>query len=356
MSGPGRKVSRADLSNGELGPNIPESLTIAGKRLLSGRPRSRTSPAAGRRPRRARSRPRGRSAPPPGSGVSSARSPASDDRHPQAHRSPGRRRARRPQERPAQVERHRQVRLHAAAARAGAGTRQDLLEVAAGALAGDLDQAELGDLEDARAGAVPGQLLLEPLEHLAAVLGILHVDEVHDEDAAEVAQADLPGDLGDRLEVRREDRLLERVAADEPSRVDVDRDERLGLVDDDRAAGGERAPGSSTRLDLASTPNRSKIGSAPSYELDARRQRRGDLARELRASARPSPRRPPGSRRSRASRDRGRRAAGGRARGGAAAVASPPRRAARSRGEGLEVARSASSSEAAAPCAAVRAM
>ena len=97
---------------------------------------------------------------------------------------------------------------------------------------------------------------------LAAVLGVLHVDEVHDEEPAEVAQPDLPRDLGDRLEVRREDRLLEVVLADELARVDVDRDEGLGLVDHDRAARGEVHPALQRVLDLRSRRRtRSKSGS-----------------------------------------------------------------------------------------------
>src|SRR6266404_6349888 len=147
------------------------------------------------------------------------------------------------EEGPAQVEGDGQVGLHAAgAATAGAGLGQGLFEVAPGALAGDLDQAELGDLEQAGPGAVLRKLRLEALEDLAAVLRVFHVDEIHDEDASEVPQADLPRDLGDRFEVRLEDRVFERVAANELAGVDVDRDERFGLVDDDRYPGSERDP------------------------------------------------------------------------------------------------------------------
>src|SRR5713226_1042624 len=83
----------------------------------------------------------------------------------------------------AKIQGHRQVAPDAAAAGAG-GTRagQGLLEVAPRALPRDLDQAELGDLEDPGAGAVSGELLLEPLEDLLPVRRILHVDEVHDEE------------------------------------------------------------------------------------------------------------------------------------------------------------------------------
>ena len=39
-------------------------------------------------------------------------------------------------------------------------------------------------------------------EHLAPMLGIVHVNEVHDDDAAHVPQAQLPGDFRGRFQVR----------------------------------------------------------------------------------------------------------------------------------------------------------
>jgi hypothetical protein len=63
-----------------------------------------------------------------------------------------------------------------------------------------------------------------------------HVDEVEDDDAAEVSQAQLPGDRLRRLEVGLEDRVVEVARADEAAGVDVDRRQRLGLVDDEVAA------------------------------------------------------------------------------------------------------------------------
>ena len=63
-----------------------------------------------------------------------------------------------------------------------------------------------------------------------------HVDEVDDDDAADVAQPELAHDLLGRLEVVLGDRLLEVAArADELAGVDVDDGHRLGAVDDERA-------------------------------------------------------------------------------------------------------------------------
>ena len=64
----------------------------------------------------------------------------------------------------------------------------------------------------------------------------LHVDEVDDDDAADVAQPQLAGDLHRRLEVVPEDRLLEARRAHVLAGVDVDHRERLGALDDQRAA------------------------------------------------------------------------------------------------------------------------
>ena len=73
-------------------------------------------------------------------------------------------------------------------------------------------------------------------DHLVAVLPDLHVDEVDDDDAADVAQPQLLGDLVGRLEVVVEHRLLEVRRADVLAGVHVDDRERLGVLDDQRAA------------------------------------------------------------------------------------------------------------------------
>jgi len=63
----------------------------------------------------------------------------------------------------------------------------------------------------------------------------LHVDEVDDDDAAEIAQPDLADHLVDRLQVGLEHGLLEVALADVLPGVHVDGDQRLGVVDDDVA-------------------------------------------------------------------------------------------------------------------------
>ena len=85
------------------------------------------------------------------------------------------------------------------------------------------------------------QRLIERGQDFVAVAALFHVDEVAHDDAAEVAQADLPDDFLHRFEVGLDDGVLEarRAAADVLAGVDVDRDERFGVVDDDVAAGLE---------------------------------------------------------------------------------------------------------------------
>src|SRR6267142_252691 len=106
-------------------------------------------------------------------------------------------------------------------------------------LARHLHQADVADLEDVRLGPVGGQRILERLEDLLPVGAFVHVDEVDDDDAADVPQAKLVDDLLGRLAVdlcdgvfqRSPGALLPHVAPG----VHVDGDQRLGLVDDDVA-------------------------------------------------------------------------------------------------------------------------
>src|SRR4051794_39303155 len=66
--------------------------------------------------------------------------------------------------------------------------RERLHQALGDPLAGHLDQTELGDREHLGAGLVPGERLPERLLDRFAVVTDLHVDEVDDDDAADVAQ------------------------------------------------------------------------------------------------------------------------------------------------------------------------
>ena len=117
---------------------------------------------------------------------------------------------------------------------------EGLEQPGADALARHLHQAERGDLGDLVPGAVAAEALHQPAQHQVAVGLQHHVDEVDDDDAADVAQPELAHDLLGCLEVVLGDRLLEVAAgAGELAGVHVDDGHRLGAVDDQRAAGGQ---------------------------------------------------------------------------------------------------------------------
>src|SRR3990172_7185001 len=103
------------------------------------------------------------------------------------------------------------------------------------AFARHLHQAELGYFADGRLAPVGAQRIDERLVHLLPVLLALHVDEIDDDDPADVAQPELVNDLLHRLEVDFRGRLLEGGTAHVFPRVDVDDGERLGLLDHDGA-------------------------------------------------------------------------------------------------------------------------
>ena len=85
------------------------------------------------------------------------------------------------------------------------------------------------------------QRLLQRGQNFFAVAALFHVDEVDHDDAAEIAQANLADDFLHRFEVGLDDGVFEArgAFADEFAGVDVDGDQRFGVVDDDVAAGLE---------------------------------------------------------------------------------------------------------------------
>ena len=69
---------------------------------------------------------------------------------------------------------------------------------------------------------------------------LAHVDEIVDHDAAQVAEPELPGDFLGRDLVELEGRFLGRAVGAEAAAVDVDGDQGLRLIDDQRSAATER--------------------------------------------------------------------------------------------------------------------
>src|SRR5262245_56213224 len=179
----------------------------------------------------------------------------------------------------------RRARLDHAGARAvGARLGEHALEALLHALARDDDQAEVRHLERLGGRAIFLQLLLHRLKHLLAVLLFLHVDQIEHDDAAQVPQPNLTDDFFHRLEVRLDDGVLEparALLADVASRVDVDRDERLGLVDDDRSSGFEEDLALERLVDLGLHAVLVEDGEWLGVELHLRREARHDPLDEL---------------------------------------------------------------------------
>src|SRR6185437_1854630 len=105
------------------------------------------------------------------------------------------------------------------------------------ALARNRHQTEIVELQNFVRRPVGAHRLFEHLHHLLPVLALIHVDEIDHDDAAQVAQPDLPHDLFYRLGVRFDDCIFEAIRlADILAGIHVDRHQRLGLIDYDIAA------------------------------------------------------------------------------------------------------------------------
>ena len=173
-----------------------------------------------------------------------------------------------------------------------AGGRQRLDEPLADPLSGHLDETELGDVEDLGRRLVPGQGGAERRRDLRPVRVDLHVDEVDDDDPADVPEPQLAGDLLGRLEVVPEHRLLEVRRADVLAGVHVDDRQRLGPLDDQRSPEGSQTLRSRALWSCSWTWCRSKTGSASAVGvvvLDPVGQLRVDVGRRSRGPVRRAP-------------------------------------------------------------------
>ena len=100
-------------------------------------------------------------------------------------------------------------------------------------------QAETRNLADLDAGAVVFQRIAEAVFDFALIALRFHVDEVDDHQAAQIAQAQLARGFVGGFEVGAEGGFFDIGAASGARGVDVDRNQRFGVVDDDGAAGGQ---------------------------------------------------------------------------------------------------------------------
>src|SRR6185437_5686182 len=172
-------------------------------------------------------------------------------------------------------------RLHETASFARAARlAEQMLEALARALARHLHQPERREADDARLRAIAGERMLERRQHLAAMRLLVHVDEIDDDDPAEVAQPQLPADGGRRLEVGTEGRFLQIAVPDVTSGVDIDRGHRLALVDDQVTAGLERHLALQRLRNLLFDAVQIEDRPGPAVRLDAHRRRRHELRGE----------------------------------------------------------------------------
>ena len=176
-------------------------------------------------------------------------------------------------------------RLDAADAAMAVATRADDLgrfaERRTQTLARQFEQAETRNATDLHACAIDAHGVLELVLDLALVARAVHVDEVDDDQAACVADAQLAGDFRSGFQIGMERRFLDVATLGRLRRVDVDRGQRFGLVDNDRAACGQ-AHGAlerifDLRLDLEAREQRHRV----LVQLELAQVVRHDLLDEL---------------------------------------------------------------------------
>ena len=107
------------------------------------------------------------------------------------------------------------------------------------ALAGHFHQTDGGDLQHLGLGLVFLDAVLHGLVDGHLVFAVAHVDEVNDDESADVAQTELACYGLGGLDVGLEDHFFLIFVAAIASGVDVDRNKGLGFIDDDVAATGE---------------------------------------------------------------------------------------------------------------------
>ena len=169
----------------------------------------------------------------------------------------------------------------ARAAATGAGDGRTFAQGGLEALAAHFHEAELADGAELHAGAVLAQCVAQAVFHFAAVLALLHVDEVDHDQAAQVAQAHLAGHFVGGFQVGARGGFLDVAALDGAGRVHVHADQRFGVVDHDGAARGQLHGAGVGRLDLVLDLEAAEQGSIVAVALHARGMLGHDVRHEL---------------------------------------------------------------------------
>ena len=147
----------------------------------------------------------------------------------------------------------------AAAARAGNGCafRQSRAQT----LAAHFHQTKFADGAELHTGAVLAQRVAQAVFHFAAVFRFVHVDEVDDDQAAQVAQTHLAGHFVGGFQVGAGGGFFDVAAFDGACRVHIHRHQRFGVVDHNRTARGQGHGAGVSGFDLV-------------FDLEAAEQRR----------------------------------------------------------------------------------
>ena len=118
-------------------------------------------------------------------------------------------------------------------ARLGAG----LQHAGAQPLAAHLQQAKAGNTAHLNARPVGFQLVFQTLLNRVVVLALVHVDEIDHDQTSQIAQPQLARHLFGSLQIGLQRRLLDRALFRGPTRVHVNRHQRLGHADHDISTG-----------------------------------------------------------------------------------------------------------------------
>ena len=111
-----------------------------------------------------------------------------------------------------------------------------IAEAGAQALARHFEQTEARQPADLDAGAIHLHGITQAVFHRSLILGVLHVDEIDNDQTADIANAQLPGNFVGSFQVGIGRGGFDIRAARGARRIDVDRYQRFGVVDHQAAA------------------------------------------------------------------------------------------------------------------------
>ncbi len=114
-----------------------------------------------------------------------------------------------------------------------AGFTKQAPDTLLGPLARHFDQPQFRHPENVGLAFVLPGGLLERIEDLFPVAFLFHIDEVNDDDPANIPESQLIGDLFYRFEVGLEDRFLQIALSHVPPGVDIHRGQRFSRFDND---------------------------------------------------------------------------------------------------------------------------